>query len=130
MIDEEKKTRIWNKMPVVEGRDKEKFRLHSCGALIQWDKYGDRQSDLGWEIDHVVPKALLKDKGVPEEEIDDDENLRPMHWKNNDAKSMDYPEYQTKVTYEDGKNVEGEWVYEVNESLQKTLQNKYSKYGI
>ena len=92
MIDSKKKIRIWRAMPTIEGKDESIFRLDSCGALIEWDKYGDRQSEVGWEIDHVVPKSLLIEKGATEEEIDDEENLRPMHWKNNDMKSADYPE--------------------------------------
>ena len=130
MIDEEKRKRLWELMPTAEGKDSAKFRLDSCGALMEWDRFGDRQSDFGWEIDHVVPKSLLTERGATENEIDDEDNLRPMHWKNNDTKSADYPEYQAKVSYENGRNIEQNGVYEVNKSLQDILHNKYSKYGI
>ena len=106
MIDEEKRKKLWELMPTAEGKDCAKFRLDSCGALMEWDRYGDRQSDFGWEIDHVVPKSLLTERGATENEIDDEDNLRPMHWKNNDTKSADYPEYQAKVSYENGRNIE------------------------
>lgn len=130
MIDEEKKKRIWDKMTTPPGMDISKFKLDACGALICWDQYGNRQSDVGWEIDHVIPKALLLNKDVPDEEIDDEINLRPMHWKNNDSKSLDYPEYHSKIKYEDGKNVDLDGIYEVNKTLQMILHNKYSKYGL
>lgn len=130
MIDEEIKKAIWVKMSSAPGKDPTKFKLDACGALIEWDKYGDRQSDYGWEADHVVPKSLLQSKGVPEDEYDDEVNLRPMHWKNNDSKSSDYPEYQTKVKYEGGCNIEKEGVYEVNKELQQILHNKFAKYGL
>jgi hypothetical protein len=130
MIDEQKKLAIWNKMSSVPGKDPDKFKLDACGALIEWEKYGDRQDDFGWEADHVVPKSLLQKKGVPEDEYDDEVNLRPMHWKNNDSKSSDYPEYQAKVKYEGGRNIDKEGVYEVNKDLQQILHNKYAKYGL
>ena len=47
MIDEEKRKKLWELMPTAEGKDCAKFRLDSCGALMEWDRYGDRQSDLG-----------------------------------------------------------------------------------
>lgn len=130
MIDDQIKEAIWRKMSTPLGKDSAKFKLDACGALIEWDRYGDRQSDYGWEVDHVVPKSLLQELGVPEDEYDDEDNLRPMHWKNNDSKSSDYPEYQAKVTFEGGRNIEKESVYEVNKELQQILHNKYSKYGI
>lgn len=130
MIDEQKKLAIWDKMSSVPGKDPAKFKFDSCGALIEWGKYGDRQDDNGWEADHVVPKSLLQKKGVPEDEYDDEVNLRPMHWKNNDSKSSDYPEYQAKVKYEGGRNIDKEGVYEVNKDLQQILHNKYAKYGL
>lgn len=130
MIDEQKKLAIWGKMSSVPGKDPTKFKLDACGALIEWEKYGDRQDDCGWEADHVVPKSLLQKKGVPEDEYDDEVNLRPMHWKNNDSKSSDYPEYQAKVKYEGGRNIDKEGVYEVNKDLQQILHNKYEKYGL
>lgn len=130
MVDDEKRVAIWSKMTTVAGKDERKYRLDACGALMDWDKYGDRQNDNGWEVDHVVPKTLLSKKEVPEDEIDDEINLRPMQWQNNDSKSSDYPEYQASVKYEGGKNVAQNGVYEVNKELQRILQNKYSKYGL
>lgn len=129
MIDEEIRKQLWRKMSSA-GLDDSMYRLDSCGALMQWDKYSDRDCDYGWEIDHVVPKAILIKKEVPENEIDDEDNLRPMQWQNNDSKSADYPEYHAVVKYEGGKNIKQDAVYEVNKELQRILSNKYSKYGL
>ena len=49
-----------------------------CGAWIQWSAYGNRDSNYGWEVDHIRPDSA----GGP----DDISNLRPYHWKNNAAK--------------------------------------------
>jgi hypothetical protein len=58
--------------------DPARWRFDACGALIERAKYGDTDSDMGWEIDHVTPVS----KGG----IDDLWNLQPLHWKNNRKK--------------------------------------------
>ena len=117
-------------MKKVDGKDAEEYRFDPCGAVIQWSKYGNRNDIYGWEVDHIVPKAILCSKGATDEEIDDYDNLRPMQWENNDAKGTDYPAYHTKVIYLDGHNQRVDGAYEVNKPLQTLLKSKYSKYGI
>lgn len=53
-------------------------RKDTCGAWIVYDDYGNRDSEYGWEIDHIVPVS----KGG----TDDIGNLQPLHWDNNVAK--------------------------------------------
>ena len=60
----------------VQGNDPNVFRKDACGAWIKYSEYGNRSSKYGWEIDHISP-------GGP----DILSNLRPLHWKNNVAKS-------------------------------------------
>lgn len=72
---------------------------------------------MGWEIDHVYPK----DKGGD----DYIENLRPMNWRNNDSKDVDYPRYRAAVRAEGYRNVEDEQSFTVSEKLQKTLKEMY-----
>lgn len=72
------KLRVWSKATKVDGFDPAMFRKDPCGAWIVWNKYGLRDNDYGWEIDHVYPKALGGG-----EEFD---NLRAMNWRNNDSK--------------------------------------------
>lgn len=67
---------VWRKGKVVKGDDGSRFRLDDCGAWMSLVYYGDRDSRYGWEIDHIDP-----DGG------DGIDNLRPLQWENNCAKS-------------------------------------------
>jgi hypothetical protein len=65
------------------------FRKDTCGASMQRDKYGNRSSAYGWEIDHIKP---LASGGT-----DDLSNLQPLQWENNAYKGDDWPHWACKV---------------------------------
>lgn len=70
---------VWQKAAPIPGYDPRVCRRDVCGAPMVWKDYGNRNSQYGWEVDHIVPVAnggsdLLS-------------NLRPLHWKNNARKS-------------------------------------------
>ena len=117
---------VWNRATVVEGYDKNRFRKDACGAWIIREKYGDNDSLYGWEIDHIVPKVLLEQKGYSQEEIDNCDNLRALQHENNASKSDDYPSYTAVVTSEGAKNVNVTKYLEVNEKKQEILRNLYN----
>ena len=48
-----------------------------CGAWIDKSAHG-RQGTFGWEIDHIIPQSRRGPNAL--------NNLRPLHWRNNDAK--------------------------------------------
>jgi len=73
--DDEKIQNVWKKGSIVGNLNKDKYRKDQCGAWIQRDRYGNRNSTLGWEIDHINPKGG-----------DGLSNLRPLQWKNNVTK--------------------------------------------
>lgn len=52
---EQEKLTAWSKAREVDGYDKNMFRKDACGAWIVWSKYGARDNDYGWEIDHIYP---------------------------------------------------------------------------
>lgn len=70
---------IWSKATAVPGFDARLFRKDACGAWIAWNAYGDRNSQHGWEVDHVIPVARGGSDLLS--------NLRPLHWQNNCRKS-------------------------------------------
>ena len=118
MFSDQDIKRIWDeKGIVVDGYDKDLYRKDAAGAWIAFDMYGNRDSVLGWEVDHVWPKSKGGD--------DKDDNLRPLNWRNNDSKGDDYPVYKTAVVAEENKNVFKEEERTINENLQLILQKLY-----
>lgn len=68
--------RVWAKGAVAGNNDPSKWRKDQCDAWMQFSKYGNRDSDYGWEIDHITPGS-----------DDSPSNLRPLQWVNNAEKS-------------------------------------------
>lgn len=127
-ITEDLKQKVWSKATPVNQYNANNYRKDACGAWISFDKYGDRKSIFGWEIDHIFPKSILRDRNVPDKEIDQIDNLRPLNWVNNDSKGTDYPSYHARLTSEDGKNKMCDEEMEVNPDVQATIDRLFGKY--
>lgn len=67
---------VWQKGIVVPGNNPTEWRKDECGAWIYRGAYGNRDSEYGWEIDHISPGGS-----------DQLSNLRPLQWQNNVDKS-------------------------------------------
>ena len=119
---------VWEKGLIINDYDKTIIRQDACGAWIRFDKYGDRGSVFGWEIDHIYPKSKLRERKVPDEEIDSMDNLRPLNWVNNDSKGIDYPVYHAKIKAVGDKNEECDDEYTVNENIQNNIDQLFGKY--
>jgi 5-methylcytosine-specific restriction endonuclease McrA len=74
----EQKSAVWRKAKAVGTNDPNVFRQDECGAWIKWLDYGNRESQYGWEIDHIIPKARGGGDSIS--------NLRPLQWQNNASK--------------------------------------------
>ena len=49
-----------------------------CASPIKFSHYGDRDSEFGWEIDHIVPESRGGASHL--------DNYQPLQWENNLAK--------------------------------------------
>ncbi len=108
---------VWEKAKTVDGYDKNTIRKDACGAWIFRNLYGVRDSDYGWEIDHIYPEALGGN--------DNFVNLRAMQWENNMSKGDDFPSYFAKVQADGNKNIHLDVQYTVNSELQQKLHSMY-----
>jgi hypothetical protein len=125
-MTEEQIQDAWNRATVVEGFDKNRYRKDACGAWIIRNKYGDTDSLYGWEVDHIVPQSLLRDKGFSDSLIDNSLNLRALQHENNASKQDDYPSYTAVVTSEGTENVRVTKFLEVNIKKQEALKKLYN----
>lgn len=70
--------KVWGKGTIVPNDDPNVWRKDQCGAWIGRTYYGNRNSQYGWEIDHIRPES--------EGGGDELSNLRPLQWQNNASK--------------------------------------------
>lgn len=118
MIDENIVQQVWEKGIRVDGFDPSQVRKDSCGAFIVRTQYKNRNSDYGWEIDHVYPISKGGD--------DNPYNLRPIQWENNVKKGDSFPNYETSVIGQGNANVRIEGHYTVNQQLLEQLRQIYN----
>lgn len=127
VVNEELILEVWNKGIIDERYPSDLVRKDACGAYIKFDKFGDRDSIFGWEIDHIYPASLLQER-VPQALIDNIQNLRPLNWKNNLSKGSNYPFYTAVMVADDeaATNKEVEVGKVVNESVREALNKLFN----
>ena len=75
-MDDTTLQQVWNKGQIVSNNDPNEWRKDECGAWIHRTDHGNRNSQYGWEVDHINPSGN-----------DSLSNLRPLQWENNANKS-------------------------------------------
>lgn len=98
--------KVWAMAKSVDWVDSKIFRQDYAGAWMRYDDYGNRNSQYGWEIDHMKPLSL----GGAE----DESNYIPLQWQNNVRKGDNYPRWATAVTADGQNNVEKEKYWKIN----------------
>lgn len=78
-ITEELKLLVWNKWKIDSDNKPSEWRKDECWAWIWFRFYWDRDSQYGWEIDHISPQSNWWSDNLS--------NLRPLQWENNINKS-------------------------------------------
>ncbi len=124
-ITEELKKEVWAKGIAVEEYPEDKVRKDACGAFMLYEKFGNRQSPYGWEIDHICPISILEGLNISSDDIDNIVNLRPMNWENNNSKGDDYPSYSSVVTAGEDCNIRKEEAKIVNVQIQEEIRKFY-----
>ncbi len=68
---------VWENGVIPPGLEqyKDSWRKDVCGAWMRKDLHGKRDSEYGWEIDHIDPNGGSNLR-----------NLRPLQWENNASK--------------------------------------------
>ncbi|MFH2140786.1 MAG: HNH endonuclease signature motif containing protein [Bacteroidota bacterium] len=66
---------VWEKGLVIPDFSVKIWRRDKCGKVMKFSEHGNRESDHGWEIDHINP--IANGGG------DELNNLQPLNWKNN-----------------------------------------------
>lgn len=72
------KLAVWQKGTQIQGYDSSIWRRDICGHAMNYSEHGNRNSEYGWEIDHI--------RAVANGGSDNLENLQPLFWANNAAK--------------------------------------------
>lgn len=73
--NEQLKRSVWVKGQIIPGYDASVYRRDDYGLAMRFSDYGDRNSNYGWEIDHITPVASGGGDHLG--------NLRPLHWRTN-----------------------------------------------
>lgn len=98
---------VWDRAHRINGVDPDTMRQDYAGAWIRFEDYGNRNSQYGWEIDHLKPLSI----GGAE----DSSNYLPLQWQNNVRKGDDYPRWTTAVSADGQNNIEFEKNWKVND---------------
>ncbi|MBN1184985.1 MAG: HNH endonuclease [Bacteroidales bacterium] len=75
---EDTKIRVWNKGTIIPDFSADVWRRDRCLHAMRYSDHGNRNSEFGWEIDHINP--------VANGGSDDLSNLQPLYWEHNTNK--------------------------------------------
>lgn len=88
--------RVWKNATKVEGYNPDIWRKDFAGAWIRRDSYG-KHTQYGWVISFLIPLSKGGTQTL--------DNLTALHWKNDETKSTDYPEFTTIISSDSNHNI-------------------------
>lgn len=128
-MTDKKREEVWQMGRVIPNEPNNRFERTDVEPVkICHSKH--QNTDMAWEVDHIFPEQILKELGVPQELIDDNRNLRPLHHSNNESKGTLYP-YYTKIKNWDNTaqaNIDCSIDVHVSADKQNDLQKLYAPY--
>ncbi len=83
--------RAWEALYPFPNEDPNIFRFDGCGAKLKFEDYNKTDSDYCWTIDHKYPVSLGGN--------DNPLNLHALHYKNNEKKADNFPEFEGAVQW-------------------------------
>lgn len=118
----------WRKGQIVAGMDSRKYRQDAAGAMMYYESRDN--TPMAWEVDHIFPKEILEYFEVPDEKINDNENLRAMHHSNNSSKGISFPKYSSSTMWDEEleKNVSKQKSNTVNDKRISILRKLFESY--
>lgn len=128
MFDEKLLLKIWENARPIKDYDPAQVRQDACGAAMVFS-YRDRQNNYAWEVDHIIPTAILEANNVPLEMRNNIKNLRALNWHNNVSKADDFPDYESSYILDNDTNIYKKRYLSVNTVLQKELLEFYKQNG-
>lgn len=78
--------KIWEKAEIVSNYNPNEIRKDVCGAYICFDMYGQKNKNMGWQIDCIKPVEFGGGKELF--------NLQPLNCKNKASKKNNYPSWE------------------------------------
>ena len=81
--DESLKLDVWAKGVGMPHLDPAVWRWDRCGRIMRYSDHGNTDSNYGWEIDHIYPRAKGGASTI--------DNLQPLNWQTNREKGNFFP---------------------------------------
>ena len=122
--------KVWNKGKSAEDAD-HKFESTTDEVVpAKLYRTSRENTNMAWEVDHIFPKQILQNLGVPQDKIDDLKNLRPLQHSNNESKGTLYPDYTKVMQWDENRqyNVPCKKSVTVSDDTQRVLEKLYAPY--
>lgn len=122
--------KVWAKGKPAEDDDHKYESVTDGIKPAKMYRYSRKNTNMAWEVDHIFPKKILEELGVPEELINHIDNLRPLQHSNNEAKGDLFPSYNKSVCWDSERQMNASYKRNVaiTEDTISKLQTLFAPY--